>query len=139
MDFRTRQNFHPARSDLQPLLPGKRRPLALRAHTLAGTGELLVLDLVYFLPQRAGALQPLRRAGPFLVTGDPCKVGRQDRKGVGCSWHAYGGTVDPDQVMGVGNVVTSSSTFRERTANARRGGFQGHVAPTHPLSPPTGV
>lgn len=69
----------------------------------------------------------------LLGGGDVCKVGRQDEEGAGrFSLHTYGGTVDPDLVLG-GGVVTG--LLPAPAANSRHsGGFKGHVTPTHPLS-----
>lgn len=49
-----------------------------------------------------------------------------------------GGTVDPDLVMGVGNVVTSSSTFRD--CKRREGWTPGPCGSNPPsISAPAGV
>lgn len=68
------------------------------------------------------------------MRGGLCTVGRRDRKGrVRLPLHAYGATVGPDPVVGVGTVVSSSPA--SLAANSRgRGGLKGHVTPTGPLS-----
>lgn len=67
MGFRTRPNFHAVRSALQPLPPGRDSPIT--AHTLAGTGKLFILSLLYFLGEQMcpGTSGSVPQGGPFTL------------------------------------------------------------------------
>lgn len=71
MDFKTQQNFHPVRSDLQPLPPGTRQPPLQPTPWLKLERSLFLTLLIYFLREQVYfGFVPQGR--PFLATGYMC-------------------------------------------------------------------
>lgn len=129
MDFKTQQNFHPVRSDIQPLPPGKRR-LPLQPTPWPTFESSLLLTL---FPQRAGVAEVLCHGVDTSRWWGCVSSGEAGRRGSRKIFTTYlWGSVDPDLVLG-GGVVTG--LLPAPAANSRHsGGFKGHVTPTRPLS-----
>ena len=90
MDFKTQQNFHPVRSDLQPLPPGKGRLPSQPTSWLKLENSLFFILFFYFLREQGYfSLCALGRA--LLGEGGPVHSGEAGQKGQGqastaCLW-----------------------------------------------------
>lgn len=128
MDFKLQQNFHPARSDLQPLPPGKRQ-LPLQPT------PWLKLESSLFLTLQA---QCHTTGWALLGDADTRKAGRQDREeGVGFHCLLVGSAVDYHLVTGKrGRTPDDLASCPHLQPSPEEGWTQESLTPTCPLSHP---